>query len=41
VPSSGSLHNYYCKRTQPMTDSYPNFLDILEHKLLAHLQGFG
>jgi hypothetical protein len=41
VPSSSSLDNYYCKRTRPTADSYPNFLDVLEHRLLAYLQEFG
>jgi hypothetical protein len=38
VPSSSSLDNYYCRRTQPRLDSYPNLLNVPEHKLLAYLQ---
>jgi hypothetical protein len=41
VPSSSSFDNYYCRRIQPRVDSYPNFLDVPEHNLLAYLQGFG
>jgi hypothetical protein len=36
VPSSNSLDNYCCRRTQHTTDSYPNFFHIVGHKLLAY-----
>jgi hypothetical protein len=41
VPSSDSLGNYYCMRTQPTIDSCPNFLGIPSHKPVAYLQEFG
>jgi hypothetical protein len=40
-PSSSSLDSCCCTRTQPRVDSYPSFLDVPKHKLLASLQGFG
>ncbi len=41
VPSSDSLHSYCCQKTWHTVDSYPNFLDVSKHKLLAYLQEFG
>jgi hypothetical protein len=41
VPFSNSLGSYYCKRTWLRADSGLNFLDVLEHRLSAYLQGFG
>jgi hypothetical protein len=38
APSSNSLGNYCCRRTQHMTDSYLNIFRIAEHKLSAYIQ---
>jgi hypothetical protein len=35
VPSSNSLHNYYCQKTQHTVDSYPNFFRIAKHRISA------
>jgi hypothetical protein len=37
APYSNPLDRYCCRRTRHMTDSYPNFFYIAEHKLLAYL----
>jgi hypothetical protein len=41
VSSLNSLGNYCCKRIWPRVNSDPSFLDVLEHRPLSYLQGFG
>jgi hypothetical protein len=39
VPSSNSIHSYYCRKTHHTVYSYPNLFHTIEHRLSAYSWG--